>query len=42
MDEDVNISSTFLGSLMAKYYISFESMKLFKTVSTTVHNECIC
>ncbi|XP_045476830.1 probable ATP-dependent DNA helicase HFM1 isoform X2 [Harmonia axyridis] len=33
MDEDVNISPTFLGTLMAKYYISLESMKLMKSMN---------
>ncbi|KAL3273413.1 hypothetical protein HHI36_014859 [Cryptolaemus montrouzieri] len=33
MDEDTNITPTHLGILMAKYYMSFETIKLFKTVT---------
>lgn len=33
IDETTSISSTFLGFLMAKYYLAFETMKLFKQIN---------
>ncbi|KAK9883512.1 hypothetical protein WA026_001688 [Henosepilachna vigintioctopunctata] len=33
LDEDINIQPTNLGELMAKYYMSFETIKLFKTLT---------